>query len=209
MTRPHYEIDEPERDLLQENENEEVLKLERERKEALERIKRAVVSYIAQYHDDPKDLMAQLLRGKVVVGQPGRVLVNGDMRIVLPDYDEMEIEMPALCRVLYILFMKMRKQGGGIILRNIDEYRSDILDIYSLVKPGANESRVMKTVDNLCDPYGDSLNQAISRVNRCIKNAIVDKQLAKDYMITGRRGEPCSIGLSPEYLELPRAVTSD
>ncbi|MBQ6167794.1 MAG: hypothetical protein IJK41_10255 [Muribaculaceae bacterium] len=206
----HYDLEESVHriDPLQEEEDREIRRLERDRKEALERIKRDIINYIAQYHDDPKDLMAELLRGKVVVGKPGRLLVNGDMKIVLPDYDEMEIVMPAMCRTLYILFMKNRKQGGdGIVLKNIDEHRGEIMDIYSMVKPGANELRVKLSVDNLCDPLSDSLNQKISRINRCIRNVITDKQLAKAYTISGKKGEPYSIGLDPDNLELPRAVT--
>ena len=195
-------------DLLDE-EDQELNLLAAERKRALERIKRDIVNYIARYHDDPKDLMAELLRGKVVVGHPGRVLVNGDMKIVLPDYDEMEIEMPAMCRTLYILFMKRRLQGGGIVLKNIDEYRDEIINIYSMVKPGASEYRVTQTVNNLCDPFSDSLNQMISKVNRCIKNVVTDKVLASQYIIKGRKGEPYSVGIEPEYLELPRAVTGE
>lgn len=196
-------------DLIQEEENSEVKKLEQERKRALERIKRDIVNYIAHYHDDPKDLIAELLRGKVVVGQPGRVLVNGDLKIVLPEYDEMEIQMPAMCRTLYILFLKQRKQGnGGIVLKNMDQYHDEIIDIYSMVKPGANEYRVKQSVDNLCDPFGESLNQMISRINRCIKNVITDKELVKQYTITGSKGEKYGIALEPEYLELPRAITA-
>ncbi len=197
----------PSRDPLQEEEAREVKLLERGRKEALERIKRDIVNYIALYHDDPKELMAELLRGKVVVGQPGRLLVNGDMKIVLPEYDEMEIEMPAMCRTLYILFMRQSKLGRGIVLKDIDEFRDDIIQIYGLVKPGANEKRVEQSVDNLCDPIGESLNQMISRVNRCIRNVITDKELAKSYTISGKKGEPYGIALPPQYLELPRAVT--
>lgn len=193
---------------LEEEEDLEVTRLEDERLMALERIKREIVNYIARYHKDPKELMAELLRGKVVVGQPGRMLVNGDMKIVLPEYDEMEIPMPALCRTLYILFMKVRKQGGeGIILKDIDRYRVELMGIYGLVKPGASHDRVKRTIGNLCDPIGDSLNQTISRINRCVRNVITDNQLAKEYIITGNRGEPYGIALSPECLGLPRAVT--
>ena len=199
---------EAEDDPIQEAEICEVERLEQEREKALERIKRDIVNYIAHYHDDPKNLIAELLRGKVVVGQPGRVLVNGDMRIVLPEYDEMEIEMPAMCRTLYILFMKQRKVGSqGIILKNMDEFRDEIMDIYRLVKPGANDLRIEQSVNNLCDPLSDSLHQAISRINRCIRLVITDKQLAQQYTITGTRGEPYCIALPPERLELPRAVT--
>ena len=193
---------------LEDEERRELAGIEREREQALERIKRDIVNYIARYHDDPKELMGELLRGKMVVGQPGRVLVNGDMKIVLPEYDEMEIKMPAMSRTLYILFMKLRKQGtGGIVLKNIDQYRDDINDIYNLVKPGASERRVAQSVENLCDPFSDSLNQTISRVNRCIRNVIADKKLVEQYMITGARGEEYGIALDPDLMELPRAVT--
>ena len=202
---PQMPMREP--DLLQE-EKREVDRMERKRKEALERIKHDIINYIARYHEDPKELMAELLQGKVVVGQPGRVLVNGDMKIVLPDYDELEIQMPAMCRTLYVLFMKLRKQGSdGIILKNMDEHIADIRNIYSMVKPGASDYRVAQTVDNLCDPLSDSLNQMISRINRCIRNVITDKQLAQQYIISGTRGGEYGIALDPEYLELPRAVT--
>ena len=193
---------------LEDEERKELERIERGRKRALERIKQDIINYIAQYHDDPKDLMAELLHGKVIVGSPGHLLVNGDMKIVLPEYDEMEIEMPAMCRTLYILFMKQRKQGrGGIVLKNMDEYNEDIIGIYSMVKPGADHDRVVSSVANLCDPFSDSLNQAISRINRCVKNVITDKELVKQYMITGTRGEAYSINLAPEQMELPRAVT--
>jgi hypothetical protein len=194
-------------DLLQEEEKLELKRIERERKRALERIKQEIVNYIAEYHEDPTEMMAELLRGKVVVGQPGRLLVNGDLKIVLPEYDEMEIQMPAMCRTLYILFMKQRKAGeGGIVLRNIDNFRDDLIDIYGMVKPGASDDRVVRLVDNLCDPLGESLNQTISRINRCIKNVITDKELAKKYTITGTRGNLYSIQLDPDYMNLPRAI---
>ena len=200
--------EESEPDLL-DDEQQEIKRIEREWRQELEQIRRAIINYIAQYHEDPQELMAELMRGKVVVGKPGRLLVNGNMKIVLPELDEMEIKMPAMCRTLYILFMKYSKQGGGIVLKNIDEYRDEILDIYGLVKPGANESRVRTTVDNLCDPLSDSLNQMISRINRCVKNVITDKASAKHYIIAGTKGGAYGIDLNPCHMELPRAVTGE
>jgi hypothetical protein len=72
----------PSKDLLQAEEDLELKRLEKERKQALECIRRDIVNYIAHYHDDPKELMAELLRGKIVVGHPGRILVNGDMNML-------------------------------------------------------------------------------------------------------------------------------
>ena len=187
----------------------EFKRIESEYERDVKDLRARIVAFITKYHQDPKQVMATMLEGKVLLGKtPGRVLVNGDMKIVLPDYDELEIEMTALSRTLYILFMKHRKQGGnGIVLKDMDEYRDEIMDIYGLVKPGANEERVARSVANLCNPLSESLNQTISRINRCIKNVITDEELAKVYCITGKRGRVYGIKLDPQYLELPRAVT--
>jgi hypothetical protein len=116
--------------------------------------------------------------------------------------------MPAMCRTLYILFMKHRKLGSeGIVLKYIDTYRDELIDLYSLVKPGASDERVKRTVDNMCSPYSESLHQTISRINRCIRNVITDKQLAQDYCIMGERGQQYGIELAPDLIELPRAVS--
>ena len=155
--------------------------------------------------------MSVMLEGKVLLGQtPGRLLVNGDMKIVLPDYDEMEIKMPAMARTLYILFMKQRVMGhGGFELKNIDQHRDEMVDIYSLVKPGADEERVRRTVDNLCDPFSNALNETISRANGFIRKCIVDKNLQKQYLISGARGEEYSIGLDPGMMTIPRALLQE
>ena len=193
-------------------EAEEVREFERinsEYEQDVKDLRARIVAFIAKYHKDPQQVMTMMLEGKVLIGgTPGHLLVNGDMKIVLPEYDELEIKMPAMCRTLYILFMKHRVLSGkGIVLKNIDEYRDEIIEIYRLVKPGANERNVEESVNNLCDPLSDSLNQKISKANRCVRNVITDKELAKQYTITGPRGGEYSIGLAPELMTLPRAVT--
>ena len=188
----------------------EFRRIESEYERDVKDLRARIVAFIAKYHQDPEQVMATMLQGKVLLGSTtGHLLVNGDMKIVLPEYDELEIEMPAMCRTLYILFMKQRLQGdGGIVLKDIDKHRDELINIYSMVKPGANEARVVRTVDNLCDPFSDSLNQNISRINRCIRNVITDKNLAQQYIITGNRGEQYGIALDPEWMQLPRAVTN-
>ena len=196
---------------LQDLEAEEVKesnRIESEYERDVRDLRTRIVAFIAKYHQDPRQVMTTMLEGKVLLGQePGRLLVNGDMKIVLPDYDEMEIKMSAMCRTLYILFMKRRVQeNAGFELRNIDQFRDEIVDIYCLVKPGANEERVCRSVDNLCDPYSNALNETISKVNGFIKKCIPDRSLQQQYLITGVRGGEYAIGLSPEMMSLPRAV---
>ena len=189
----------------------ETRQIESEYERDVRDLRARIVAFIAKYHQDPEQVMSVMLEGKVLLGPtPGRLLVNGDMKIVLPDYDEMEIKMPAMSRTLYILFMKHRVMGlDGFELKNIDQYRDEMVNIYSLVKPGADDDRVRRTVDNLCDPFSNSLNEAISRANGFIRKCIVDKNLQKQYLISGARGGKYSIGLSPEMIALPNAVMQE
>lgn len=189
----------------------ETREIESEYERDVQDLRARIVAFIAKYHQDPEQVISVMLEGKVLLGQtPGRLLVNGDMKIVLPDYDEMEIKMPAMSRTLYILFMKQRVMGlGGFELKDIDQYRDEMVDIYSLVKPGADEARVRRSVDNLCNPLSNSLNEAISRANGLIRKCIVDKELQKQYLISGARGGEYSIGLAPEMIALPRAIMQE
>ncbi|MBQ3731482.1 MAG: hypothetical protein II905_07020, partial [Muribaculaceae bacterium] len=201
----------PDVQTLEVEEIRETREIESEYERDVRDLRARIVAFIAKYHQDPEQVMSVMLEGKVLLGQtPGRLLVNGDMKIVLPDYDEMEIKMPAMCRTLYILFMKHRVMGqGGFELKNIDLYRDEMVDIYSLVKPGADEERVRRTVDNLCDTFSNALNETISRANGFIKKCIVDKNLQKQYLISGVRGEEYSIGLDPGMMTVPRAILQE
>jgi len=190
----------------------EFRKIADERDKALNSIRASILQYITTYHDDPQTLISHLLEGKFIINEtnePGRLLVNGDMKVVLPQYDEMEIKMPAMCRSVYILFLKLRKQGlPGIPYSQMDHYREQLAEIYSLVKPNANEQRMQKTINNLCNPLGNALNETISRINKSISQVVLNKKLAEHYLILGPRGGNRSIALDANLIELPRAVTA-
>lgn len=189
------------------DDEEAVAAMERERHQALQALQAAVLNYVVTYHADPTQLMQTLLKGKIVVGphqQLSPLLVNGDLRIVLPHYNEVEVEMPALCRAIYILFLS---HPEGIALRNIADYRTELEHIYSLVMPGRDDTRARRTLDNLCDPMSNTLNEYISKIKRCIATCIINDELARHYCISGKRNEPYRIDLDTSLVSLPRAVT--
>ena len=118
----------------------------------------------------------------------------------------MEVKMPAMCRTIYILFLK---HSEGIALRNISEYRADLENIYSMVMPGRSEEKAKEAIENLIDPMSNTLNEYISKIKRCFKTCILDDELASQYCITGKRGEPYRIALDPALITLPRAVKDE
>ena len=210
--RTPQEIDEEEQvmpagipDELEEEER-EILTIEQKQQRALQAIQAQILEYVRIYQADPEKLMKTLLEGKVVIGpnnQLSPIVVNKDLKIVLPNYNEVEVKMPAMCRAIYIFFLK---HPEGIALRDIDKHRADLENIYSIVMPGRSEERAKETIDNLLDPMSNTLNEYISKIKRCFKLCIINDELASHYCITGKRGEPYRINLDPELITLPRAV---
>ncbi len=189
-----------------EEEEQEILTIEQQQEAALQAIQAQIIDYVTKYHADPSELIQTLLEGKVVIGkknEPSPLVVNNDLKIVLPSYNEMEVKMPAMCRAIYILFLK---HPEGIALRDIADYRADLENIYSIVMPGRSEEKAKNAIDNLFDPMSDTLNQYISKIKRCFKTCILNEELANKYCITGKRGEPYRITLDSSLVNLPRAV---
>ena len=188
-------------------EEEELLTIEQEREQALNDIQAQILQYVTTYQADPKELIEILLKGKIVIGQNNGLsplVVNNDLKIVLSYYNEVEVKMPAMCRAIYILFLK---HPEGIALKDIADYRAELEDIYSIVMPGRNEERAKEAIDNLVDPMSNTLNEYISKIKRCFKSRIINEELASNYIISGKRGEPYCVALAPELITLPRAVT--
>ena len=188
------------------DEEKELISIEQQQAEALKAIQAQILDYVTKYHADPSQLINTLLEGKIVIGQKNQLsplVVNNDLKIVLPNYNEVEVKMPAMCRAIYILFLK---NPEGIALRDIGDHRAELEDIYSIVMPGRSEEKAKEAIDNLLDPMSNTLNEYISKIKRCFKSCIIDEELASNYFITGKKGEPYRIALDSLLITLPRAV---
>lgn len=178
--------------------------LEERRQQDLAKLQAIILNYITTYHEDPSALIAQHLKGKYIL-KPGednlsRLVVNGDLQIVLPDWNEKVLPMHALARTLYILFLR---HPEGIVLKDIGDYRQELLEIYNIVKPGRDEALAVRAIDSLTAPFSDTLSQNLSRIKRAVKTAILDDDTARHYYIDGRRGQPYRIDLPQHLVTLP------
>ena len=57
-----------------------------------------------------------------------RMVITKDYRIVLPDYNDMEIKMEPLVKAVYLLFLKYPE---GIMFKFLPDYREELAHIYS------------------------------------------------------------------------------
>ena len=197
---------EEERDLLTEEEERELHDIEEARTNALEELKRAVLNIAIMYHQDPTHLMQEFIRGKYVFGKDdlSQLVVNGDMELVLPGYDEVQVDMPPLCRAIYILFLRHRHDG--IVLKHFADHRAELEEIYAMVMPNRDENHATVTLNNLCNPLSNTLKEYLSKIKKCFTLVLSNEQLLQRYIITGNRGKPYRIDLPDDMVVLPAAV---
>lgn len=136
----------------------------------------------------PRNFILKLFENKT---KPSRLIVTKDMRIILPDYNDMEIKMEPLVKAVYILFLK---HPEGIIFKHLPDYREELTKIYVKLKPYGMSERVMHSIEDVTNPCLNSINEKCARIRGAFVGQF-DKHLAKNYYIDGIRGEAKKIAL--------------
>jgi hypothetical protein len=183
-------------------------KLNFDRKRWIDQLSALVLEYVTANHAmPPQELIDTVISGKLQINDDNNlspIVVNGNMQIILPAYNELELRMTPLARTVYILFLC---HPEGIVLKNIDSYRDQLLDIYLMVKPGADSRLATAYINELTYPGSDSLQQKLSLIKRSINRYLLRRNIASAYYITGQRGQAYKIsGITPDRITLPRAL---
>lgn len=127
-----------------------------------------------------------------------KIYVDNHWRILSRDAD-IEVKMPTLSKVLYFLFLR---HPEGIVLKQISNYRDELLKIYLLFSPARTMQEITKSIDILTDVSDGSLNQKISRVNAAFQSSL---SYSNTWQITGKRGDVKRIE-SADIIEIPERL---
>lgn len=120
-----------------------------------------------------------------------RMIITPDYRIFLPDYNNMEIEMGALPKAIYFLYLRYSE---GIIYKHMPDHFSELLNIYKQLRPNTDEARLNLTITKVVNPLGNALNENIARIRKAFVEKF-DEHLANNYIVSGERGLEYSIPL--------------
>lgn len=123
-----------------------------------------------------------------------RILIRNN-RIFLPDYNDMEIEMTPMVKAVYFLFLR---HPEGIVFKNLPDYRNELRSIYASVSRYDDKERMERSIMDVTDPTKNTINENTSRIRKAFVKQF-DESLARNYFITGERGEPKKITL-PQHL---------
>jgi hypothetical protein len=125
------------------------------------------------------------------------LFITNDYRIFLKDYGMKEVEMPPLPKSVFILFLR---HPEGILFKQLADYHDELLSIYRNITLHENIDRAMDSIRAMTDPLNNSINEKCSRIRAAFLEVISD-ELAKNYYVTGKRGEPKMINIDRSLVE--------
>ena len=142
--------------------------------------------------------MAEKLIRRIIQIEPklSRLVITKDMRIVLPDYDNMEIKMEPINKAVYLLFLR---HPEGIIFKHLPDYRKELAEIYQKIKPLGLNERAIQSIEDVTNPCLNSINEKCARIRGAFISKF-DESLAKEYYIFGWRGKAKKISLPSDLI---------
>lgn len=150
--------------------------------EVRERISKLRQRGIAEY------LLEQLIHPD---NRLSRLVITKDWRILLPDYNNMEIKMEPLVKAVYLLFLR---HPEGITFKQLPDYREELTGIYNQLKPTGLTDRAIQSIEDVTNPMLNSINEKCARIRAAFVGQF-DEYMAKSYYIDGLRGEAKKIAL--------------
>ena len=120
-----------------------------------------------------------------------RLVVTKDFRILLPDYNNMEIKMEPLAKAVYLLFLS---HPEGIVFKCLPDYRKELAEIYVKLRPLGLTDRALQSIEDVTNPLLNSINEKCARIRGAFVGQF-DDHMARHYYIDGRRGEAKKISL--------------
>ena len=159
-----------------EDDTEELMDEIRERIDKLRQ--RGIAEYLLEQLIHPDDRLS-------------RLIITKDYRLLLPDYQDMEIKMEPLVKAVYLLFLK---HPEGILFKRLPEYRKELTMIYEQLRPAGLTDRASQSIEDVTNPLLNSINEKCARIRGAFVSQF-DDHLARHYYIDGLRGEAKKIAL--------------
>lgn len=126
-----------------------------------------------------------------------RLRISEKGRLYLVDRNNAEVKVQTIGRALYILYLRHEE---GIALTELNDHRDELMEIYATISNYNDMERLQRTVDNLVDYVGNTINPLLSRIKKSFTTLLGEQ--AKDYWIEGNVSEA-------KRINLPRSLVID
>lgn len=139
-------------------------------------------------------VLQQLLKPRIVLS---RLHVTSSGRILLPDYNNLEIKMSPLVKAVYFLFLR---HSEGIVFKTLPDYRHELATIYKRLTNRLSMEQVRQSILDVTDPCKNSINEKCARIREAFLCEF-DDSMARYYYVIGDRAHPKGIALDRTLVE--------
>lgn len=122
----------------------------------------------------------ELLKMEAARRNLSRLLITRNYRFILPDYNDMEIDLQPVHKAVYMLFLA---HPEGIEFKRLHDMRDELLSYYYATARSMDKAKIEESVTHLVNPLDNAINEKCSR----IKNAFfsqLDDYTAMNYIIS-------------------------
>ena len=129
-----------------------------------------------------------------------RLVITKDFRFLLADYNQ-EVELQPVHKAVYLLFLA---HPEGIEFKHLADHRAELTRYYMATAKLMDKEKIAEGVDHLINPLDNAINEKCSRIKLAFTREF-DESLARNYYITGERGEAKKILLPRDLVtwEMP------
>ncbi|WP_282787744.1 hypothetical protein [Flavobacterium croceum] len=108
-----------------------------------------------------------------------RIHIDEDYNISLPYFDNLEVKLSHLTKVVYLLFYNNPK---GIYISELWKYKEDLKNLYTNISNQLDFDKMMVSIEDLVNPNSKSIYTHISRIKSAFYK-LMDKQYADYYIV--------------------------
>ncbi|WP_028892246.1 hypothetical protein [Tenacibaculum sp. 47A_GOM-205m] len=124
------------------------------------------------------------------------IIVNEDLKISLPQFNDLEIKMSTLTKCIYLLFLNHKE---GIYLNDLINYKTELIDYYKQLSTRDDYDKMLLSIDKIIDLNSNEIYVHLSRIKSFFYKKF-DKQIAGNYIINGAKKAKKSISLTSDLI---------
>jgi len=111
------------------------------------------------------------------------LLIDEDYRILLPIFNNLEIQLSHLTKAVYVLFCN---NPDGINIKQLYRHKTELLDLYSKISYQLDYDKIQQSIEDLVKLESKAIYTHISRIKSAFYKQM-DYEFAENYIVTGNK----------------------
>lgn len=125
------------------------------------------------------------------------ILITKDMRILIPDRNNLEIHLQPLPKALFLLYLS---HPEGLAFKEIPSHTDELMLLYKKITPRTDLQAIEESIHKMLEPGRNTLSVNCSRLAVSLERYFEDP-LLQDYIIKGAQGETRHIALDRSFVK--------